>query len=99
MTKKIAIFAVCVLSIVAVLVGCKPAVADDLDGKVDAFVQSELQKQHIPGAAVGVYRDGKMAKAQGYGLANVEWDAVVTPDTIFQSGSVGKQFTATAVMM
>ena len=37
--------------------------------------------------------------AQGYGLANVEWNAAVTPDTIFQSGSVGKQFTATAVMM
>src|SRR5439155_1707092 len=32
-------------------------------------------------------------------VANVEWNAAVTPDTIFQSGSVGKQFTATAVMM
>src|SRR6266700_3481385 len=93
------IFAVLALCGVAALAGNKVPAADDLDGKVDALVQSELQKQHIPGAAVGVYRDGKMTRAQGYGLANVEWNAAVTPDTIFQSGSVGKQFTATAVMM
>jgi len=97
--KKMLIFAVLALCGVAALAGNKVPAADDLDGKVDALVQSELQKQHIPGAAVGVYRDGKMTRAQGYGLANVEWNAAVTPDTIFQSGSVGKQFTATAVMM
>ena len=92
-------FAVCVLGGMALAASSSLAAADDIDGKVDAFVQSELQKQRIPGAAVGVYRDGKLARAQGYGLANVEWDAAATPDTVFQSGSVGKQFTATAVMM
>jgi CubicO group peptidase (beta-lactamase class C family) len=97
--KKTLMILACVLSAVAVVAGNKSAAADEVDGKVDAFVQSELQKQHIPGVAVGVYRDGKMARAQGYGLANVEWNAAVTPDTIFQSGSVGKQFTATALMM
>jgi len=97
--KKMVIFSVWALCGVVALAENKVPAADDLDGKVDGFVQSELQKQHIPGAAVGVYRDGKMTRAQGYGLANVEWDAAVTPDTIFQSGSVGKQFTATAVMM
>jgi CubicO group peptidase (beta-lactamase class C family) len=38
-------------------------------------------------------------KAQGYGLANVEHQVPVKPETIFQSGSLGKQFAATAVMM
>ena len=37
--------------------------------------------------------------AKGFGLANVELQVPVKPETIFQSGSVGKQFTATAVMM
>ena len=97
--KKTLLIAACVLRVVLALAGNRLAAADEVDGKVDAFVQSELQRQHIPGAAVGVYRDGKLTRAQGYGLANVEWDAAVTPDTIFQSGSVGKQFTATAVMM
>ena len=99
MTRKSRVFAGCVLGGIALVAGNKVASADDVDGKVDAFVKSELQRQRIPGVAVGVYRDGKLTKAQGYGLANVEWDAAVTPDTIFQSGSVGKQFTATAVMM
>ena len=98
MAGKIALLAVCVLAGAAVRANHSVA-ADEVDGKVDAFVQDELHRQHIPGAAVGVYRDGKLTKAQGYGLANVEWNAAVTPDTIFQSGSVGKQFTATAVMM
>lgn len=97
--KRTLITMACVLGAVATATGNKLPTADDVDGKVDAFVQSELQRQRIPGAAVGVYRDGKLTKAQGYGLANVEWEAAVTPDTIFQSGSVGKQFTATAVMM
>ncbi len=67
--------------------------------KVDAYVRAEMQRERIPGLALGVYRDGKIIKAEGYGIANLEWDASVTPDTIFQSGSVGKQFAATAVMM
>ena len=97
--RNILMIAAGVLAVAAAAAGSRSAAADDVDGKVDALVQSELRKQHIPGAAVGVYRDGKLTRAQGYGLANVEWDAAVTPDTIFQSGSVGKQFTATAVMM
>jgi CubicO group peptidase (beta-lactamase class C family) len=66
---------------------------------VDQYVQFEMQKQHIPGLALLVARDGKIVKAQGYGLANVELQVAVKPETVFQSGSVGKQFTATAVMM
>ena len=99
MMRKIATVVVCVLGAVAVVTGNRLAAADDADEKADALVRSELERQRIPGAAVGVYRDGKLTKAQGYGLANLEWNAAVTPDTIFQSGSVGKQFTATAVMM
>jgi CubicO group peptidase (beta-lactamase class C family) len=67
--------------------------------KVDAYVRGEIEKEGIPGLALGVYRDGMIVKAEGYGLANLEWDVPVKADTIFQSGSVGKQFTATAVMM
>ena len=67
--------------------------------RVDDYVRSQLAEQHIPGIALGVYQDGKIVKAQGYGLANVELNVPVKPETIFQSGSVGKQFAATAVMM
>jgi len=69
------------------------------ENKVDDYVLAEMKREHIPGLALGVYRDGQIVKAQGYGLANVELNVPVKPETIFQSGSVGKQFTATAVMM
>ena len=58
-----------------------------------------MQKQHIPGLTLLVARDGKPIREEGYGLANVELNVPAKADTIFQSGSVGKQFTATAVMM
>jgi CubicO group peptidase (beta-lactamase class C family) len=58
-----------------------------------------MTRQHIPGVAVGIYTNGKIALAKGYGLSNVELNVPVTPATIFQSGSVGKQFTSAAIMM
>ena len=71
----------------------------DLDGRVDALVGAEMREQRIPGLALAVLRDGKVVRAQGYGMANVELGVAVKPETIFQTGSVGKQFTAAAVMM
>jgi CubicO group peptidase (beta-lactamase class C family) len=68
-------------------------------GAVAEYVQSEMQRQHIPGLALLVARAGEIVRAEGYGLANVELQVPVKPETVFQSGSVGKQFTATAVMM
>jgi len=72
---------------------------DSIAARVDAYVTSQLAEQMIPGIAIGVTRNGALIKATGYGLANVELDVPVTPVTIFQTGSVGKQFTATAIMM
>ena len=66
---------------------------------VDQYIHSEMQKRQIPGLALLVVHDGQIVKAQGYGFSNVELQVPVKPETIFQSGSVGKQFTATAVMM
>jgi CubicO group peptidase (beta-lactamase class C family) len=54
---------------------------------------------HTPGCAVGVARDGKTLLARGYGMADLETGTPITAETIFESGSVAKQFTATAVLM
>jgi CubicO group peptidase (beta-lactamase class C family) len=70
-----------------------------LDSAVAEYVKAEMERQHIPGLALLVTRDGKVVRSEGFGLANVELQVPVKPETIFQSGSVGKQFTATAVMM
>lgn len=80
----------------AVLFVTTPVKAED---PVDKLIHSEMQKQHIPGLSLLVARSGKIIRAQGYGLSNVELQVPVKPETVFQSGSLGKQFTATAVMM
>src|SRR5881409_1961580 len=52
-----------------------------------------------PGCAVGVAMDGKPALTKAYGMADLERDVKNTPDTIFEAGSVSKQFTAAAVLL
>src|SRR5262249_8843475 len=66
---------------------------------IDRFVRDEMQSEQVPGLAVGIYSRGQILLAKGYGLANVELNVPVKPETIFQSGSVGKQFVAAGVMM
>ena len=69
------------------------------DDAIDAIVRAQLKAQQIPGMAIAVVRGGEVIKAAGYGVANVEHDVPVSAETIFQSGSVGKQFTAAVVML
>ena len=66
---------------------------------VDEYMEGQLKRHQIPGISLAICRDGRLVRAQGYGLANVELDVPVRPETVFQTGSVGKQFTAMAVMM
>jgi len=52
-----------------------------------------------PGCAVGVARGGKTILTRAYGMSNLEYDVPNTPATIFEGGSVSKQFTAAAVAL
>jgi CubicO group peptidase (beta-lactamase class C family) len=52
-----------------------------------------------PGCAVGVANSGRQVLAKGYGTADLEHDVAITPDTIFEAGSVSKQFTAASVLL
>jgi CubicO group peptidase (beta-lactamase class C family) len=75
------------------------AAQDTAPPGIDEYVKTEMTKERIPGLSLALIKDGRIILAKGYGLANVELQVPVKPETIFQSGSVGKQFTATAVMM
>ena len=52
-----------------------------------------------PGCAFAVSRDGQQVMARAYGMANLEWDLPNTPETVFEPGSVSKQFTAAATIL
>jgi CubicO group peptidase (beta-lactamase class C family) len=49
--------------------------------------EAEMARWHVPGLAVGIYRDGNVETA-AFGLASVETGQPVTPDTLFQIGSI-----------
>lgn len=70
-----------------------------VESTIDVFIKAEMERQQIPGVALAVVADGKPSIIKGYGFANVEHRVPVKPETIFQSGSVGKQFTAFAIML
>ena len=82
-----------------VLFAMQPVAAEQATDSVSAFVRAEMEQQHIPGLTLLVSKSGKPIRTEGYGLSNLELNVAAKPETIFQSGSVGKQFTATAVMM
>ncbi|MBA3270639.1 MAG: beta-lactamase family protein [Acidobacteria bacterium] len=52
-----------------------------------------------PGCAVGISVDGQTALTKAYGMADLEHEVGNTPETIFEAGSVAKQFTAAAVLL
>ena len=62
-------------------------------------VFADLDKPGSPGCAVGIYRRGEIAYTRAYGLASVELDVPITPATVFDVGSVSKQFTAMSVLL
>ncbi len=66
--------------------------------KVDEIF-SQYAKSESPGCALGIYRNGAMAYAQGYGMASLELEVPITSQTVFDIGSTSKQFTAFAVLL
>lgn len=71
----------------------------DTAAKIDSFVTAEMKSRKIPGISLAVLRNGKIEILKSYGFANLEHQVPVKPETIFQSGSMGKQFTAAAIMI
>src|SRR5215467_6922833 len=52
---------------------------------------------HTPGCAVGVAYHGEVALKSGYGMADLERNMPITADTVFESGSLAKQFPSPAL--
>ncbi len=70
--------------------------AVDTKAKVDAVFR-EYDRSDSPGCALGVFRDGRIEYARGYGMANLELGIANSPQTVFDIGSTSKQFTALAI--
>lgn len=74
--------------------------AQTLDAPVRSRIDSVFARfTGGPGCALGVIQGGALAYAAGYGLASVEHGVPITPATVFDIGSVSKQFTAMAIVL
>ncbi len=69
-----------------------------LEGRVDRVFR-QYDRTDGPGCAVGVYRDGKLILAKGYGMADLEHDVPIAPDTVFYIGSTSKQFVTACIVL
>ena len=70
-----------------------------LGDKVDKFVEAEMEKRQIAGVALKIIRDGKEIKTAAYGFANLELKSPAKLETVFEIGSVTKQFTAACILL
>jgi CubicO group peptidase (beta-lactamase class C family) len=68
----------------------------DLTDKVDEMFK-EWDRNDSPGAALGIFKDGRIIYARGYGMANLEYDLPWTPQTPSRTGSISKQFIAMCI--
>src|SRR5687767_1470317 len=87
------------LAVVLTLLFAAPAAAQPAGSEkaVDSLFSRWTTK--TPGCAVGVAVSGKPVLMKAYGMADLEHNVPNTPDTIFEAGSVAKQFTAMAIML
>lgn len=67
--------------------------------KIDSLILSEFRNKNEPGGIFMVIKNGKNIYRKAFGKANLELDVNMTPDNVFQIGSMTKQFTAIAILI
>jgi len=87
-----------ILTAILLLVFVSSAIADKKTDAVDKLF-SQWDKKDSPGCALAVVKDGKIIYKQGYGLANLELNIPITPQSVFYIGSVSKQFVTMCIAL
>lgn len=75
----------------------KPSAADLRE--MDREIKKYMSDNNIPGGLIAVASKGEILSLRTYGLANVELDVEVTDDSVFEIGSISKQFVAATALM
>jgi CubicO group peptidase (beta-lactamase class C family) len=67
--------------------------------RVDDYVREQMEAHRIPGLALAIIRGGEPTRTSAYGRANLELNVPVTLETVFEIGSITKQFTAACILL
>jgi len=73
--------------------------AQDLSRKIDSLIQSEFKDINEPGGVFLISKKGKPVYEKAFGMANLELDAKLNTNSVFQIGSMTKQFTAIGILI
>lgn len=73
--------------------------SQNLEAKIDSLILTEFNDPNAPGGVFMLAQNGKTIYQKAFGKANLELDVNLSPESVFQLGSMTKQFTAIAVLM
>lgn len=74
-----------------------PAPAVPSNDRIDKLF-TQWNRPDSPGCSVGVSRDGRIEYERAYGMANLELNVPLTPDSSLEAASISKQFTAMSIL-
>ena len=83
----------------AIIYKCACGKSDHLFQKASSNIEQYVQEANIPSISVAVAQNGKIIWEESFGLSNVEEKIKATPHTMYHLGSLGKVYTATAIML
>ncbi len=86
------------LFLVLFILTCTIQSQTDKQKQVDELF-AKWDTDNTPGAAVAIVKDGTIVYKKGYGIANLEYDIPITPNSIFHIASVSKQFTVFSILL
>jgi CubicO group peptidase (beta-lactamase class C family) len=66
--------------------------------EIERLFKERVERQHMPGAVMGIIIDGELAWVKTAGVNDVKGRVPVTPDTVFRIASMTKSFTAMAIL-
>ncbi len=75
-----------------------PSPAESVTARVDKLF-AEWDKPDSPGCALGIVKDGQLIYKHGYGMANLDYNIPISPQSIFNIESMAKQFTAMSILL
>jgi len=85
--------------LILVVIGCSlatSAISQDLDSKIDLLYQVP---EGAPGFSIAVFKENQILVEKQYGNAHLDHDVLITGETVFDIGSIAKQFTAAAILL
>lgn len=87
------------------LLNAAPAQAQEEAGRfarayerIDAFAAQHMKEKGTPGVALAITSRERLLRVQTYGVADIKTRQPVTPDTLFEIGSISKSFTAICLL-